>query len=136
MKVTIKLADSSPVGAKPKRRVLGVLDVVLCSPGPLASYATSDSPVPIDGDSSIVPNVTYTPCNHVLSITVSYRADGQEKQIFGAVAEWLVAPPYFAFGLPTGKFIELQFEGDTTEPPNPALQATAAPPNTPTPYEA
>ena len=128
MKLTIKLAESSPIGAKPERRVLRVLDVLPRGPGPLASYSTADAPVPIDGESSIVPTVSYTPCNRVLSLTVVYRAHERDTPIFAGIAEWEVVPAYFTCQLPTGKFIEFQFEGDTTESPNLTVQATAAAP--------
>jgi hypothetical protein len=124
VKLTIKLAESSPIGAKPQRRVLGVLEVVPRGPGPLASYTTADAPVPVDAESSIVPTVSYTPCNRVLSLAVVYRTHDSETPIFAGIAEWEVVPAYFTCQLPTGKFIEFQFEGDTTESPNNHLQPT------------
>jgi hypothetical protein len=110
VKLTIKYAESCPIGARPDRRVLGVLDLVAHGSGSLVSFEIAEAQVQIDDDSAIVSSVSYVPANHVLSLTVSYRHHGEQVQIFAGIAEWSHVPAYFACLLPTGKFVEFYFK--------------------------
>lgn len=128
VKLTVKLAESSPIGARPERRVLWSSALVAHSSGLLGSYEIVKTPIQIDGESSISPVVSYTPANRVLSLIVDYRTQSSEVPIFAGIAEWYCTPVYFMFQLPTGKFAEFYFEGDTRVLPNAALEPTPTAP--------
>lgn len=113
VKLTVKLAESSPIGARPERRILWSSELAVHSPGLLGSYEIVKTPIQIDAENSISPTVSYTPANRVLSLIVHYRTHDSEIPIFAGIAEWYCTPVYFTFQLPMGKFAEFYFEGDT-----------------------
>jgi hypothetical protein len=125
MKLSVKLAESSPIGTRPERRILWSSELVAHSSGFLGSYEIVKTPIQIDGESFISPEVSYTPSNRILSLTVYYKASGSETPIFAGIAEWHSVPVYFTFQLPTGKFAEFYFEGDTSVLPDTALEPKA-----------
>jgi hypothetical protein len=106
------------VDRRQQSRLLGVLGFSVRGEGAQTNYSISDARVEIGDGSSVVQTVNYAPCNRILSLIVRHRSHGAETQIFAAVAEWGMAPAYFTFRLPTGRYVEYVFEGNKIESPN------------------
>ena len=111
--VTIQHVADGPAGEISKVRILAVLDFVMRD-GNQNSYILPSDPVAVDEQSSLVIHATYSPGNNGLGVFVAHRTANGDKHVFTGGGCW-ASPPYYAFRLPTGQFIELYFERDMPE---------------------
>jgi hypothetical protein len=105
VKVTIQHADTD------ERRTLGVLEFVPKDDPYLRTFVLPETPVTVDGRGSLVLRSAYSPDTRGLSVVADYHTPTGTTHVFTGVATWS-APPYFAFRLPTGQFIEFYFDHD------------------------
>jgi hypothetical protein len=112
VKLTIQHASNVGEGQLPERRTLGELEFTRREGHPPEVVAVPDTPIPVDEDGALVIHCAYVPFNRGLSVMVSYHTAAGMTHVFTGMATWGPPPPYFAFILPTGQFIELYFQPD------------------------
>ena len=107
MQLTIKIAESCPINAKPPRRVVAVLPFELHTVDSQSSYILAPTSVGAGDNFSLVIEGAYTPCNHILSILMQYQIGTVTTHLFDCLTEFGTVPTCFVIRLPTEQFVEL-----------------------------
>jgi hypothetical protein len=113
MKLTIKCSESCPIGDPAQlRRVLGRFNFELKTSSQLFEvYEIAPVAMTLNaGESLILEQAIYTAENGIISLIVAYKTEKESKKIFAGIFEFKNVPGYFAFLLPSGRFVELCIE--------------------------
>jgi hypothetical protein len=110
MNLTVKSADTCPVGARVSRIVLKKCALLKDGTASFVKYRSQSDDIVITNDEAISIDATYTPVNKVLSVVVGHRRGNERANVFGTTTEFGIVPAYFCFRLPGGRYIELYID--------------------------
>jgi hypothetical protein len=115
VKLTVKLPEGCPIGAKRQRRTIGEFSLVPHGTEPLHTYELPETTVTLDSDSALVIQAHYVPANDSFSVIARHRTSAEDIHVLAAGAECHWIPVSLVCRLPTGQFVEIYLQHDKDE---------------------